>query len=88
MTSRARLQDDERKALVGYQPGAYVRVKISNVPCEFVRHFDPRRVHLIGGLTPQEENFGFVQVRIPNCCHPLLPRRNCLLRKQEVFLDP
>ena len=58
-----RLQDDERKALVGYQPGAYVRVKLSNVPCEFVRHFDPRRVHLIGGLTPQEENFGFVQVQ-------------------------
>lgn len=48
----------------GVRPGAYCRVKLSGVPCEFVTHFDPRRIVLLGGLTAQEESFGFVQVRI------------------------
>ena len=60
-------EDDDEETARGYtgvKPGAYCRVKLSGVPCEFVSNFDPRRLVLVGGLTPQEEAFGFVQVRI------------------------
>ena len=55
---------DSRRDYTGVRPGAYCRVKLSGVPCEFVKYFDPRRLVLMGGLTAQEESFGFVQVRI------------------------
>jgi hypothetical protein len=55
---------EARTSYTGVRPGAYCRVKLSGVPCEFVKHFDPRRLVLLGGLTAQEESFGFVQVRL------------------------
>jgi len=55
---------DAQREYTGVRPGAYCRVKLSGVPCEFVKYFDPRRLVLLGGLTTQEEAFGFVQVRI------------------------
>ena len=48
----------------GYTSGTYVRLEIANVPCEFVEHFDPHFPIVVGGLAPQEENMGFLQVRI------------------------
>ncbi|KAI0061608.1 DUF663-domain-containing protein [Artomyces pyxidatus] len=57
--------DAETRALVeGHRPGSYVRVELTDVPCEMVDHFDPHRPLIVGGLLPAEERFGYVQVRI------------------------
>ncbi|KAF2219606.1 hypothetical protein BDZ85DRAFT_44290 [Elsinoe ampelina] len=55
-TSRARVE--------GYKAGTYAKLVLENVPFEFSTGFNPRVPVLIGGLTPTEERFGYVQVRI------------------------
>ncbi|KIO02758.1 hypothetical protein M404DRAFT_643944 [Pisolithus tinctorius Marx 270] len=55
----------EARVLVeGYRPGSYVRIELSNVPCEMIEHFDPHYPIIVGGLLPSEERFGYLQVRI------------------------
>ncbi|KAH7103390.1 DUF663-domain-containing protein [Auriculariales sp. MPI-PUGE-AT-0066] len=50
--------DPVARALVeGYRAGAYVRIELEAVPCEFVTHFDP-------AYPLAEERFGFVQARL------------------------
>jgi len=57
--------DSVTRVLVeGYQPGSYVRIELSSVPCEMSEHFDPTRPLVVGGLLSAEEQFGFLQVRI------------------------
>ncbi|KAG6336272.1 hypothetical protein ID866_2826 [Astraeus odoratus] len=57
--------DAETRALVeGYPPGSYVRIELSDVPCEMIEHFDPHYPIVLGGLLPTEERFGYLQVRI------------------------
>ncbi|KAI6114737.1 DUF663-domain-containing protein [Pisolithus croceorrhizus] len=57
--------DAEARALVeGYRPGSYVRIELSDVPCEMIEHFDPHYPVIVGGLLPSEERFGYLQVRI------------------------
>ncbi|RPB25779.1 DUF663-domain-containing protein [Terfezia boudieri ATCC MYA-4762] len=53
-----------RIRVAGHPAGSYVRIVLSNVPCEFVRNFDPTYPILIGGLTPTEQRYGLIQVRI------------------------
>ncbi|KAK6336786.1 Glycoside hydrolase 2 (Mannanase, beta-galactosidase) [Orbilia javanica] len=53
-----------RVRIEGFRPGTYARIVLSGVPCEFVQHFDPKQPVLVGGLTPTEDRFGFLQVRI------------------------
>ena len=48
----------------GHKAGTYARLVLENVPYEFCAKFNPRFPILIGGLTPTEDRFGFVQVRI------------------------
>ncbi|KAI8868743.1 DUF663-domain-containing protein [Ramicandelaber brevisporus] len=65
--NRAEFEDDDlvTRALVeGHRAGSYVRLLLTNVPCEFVEYFDPVYPILVGGLLQAEQNFGFVQVRI------------------------
>jgi ribosome biogenesis protein BMS1 len=58
-------EDEETRHLIeGYRPGAYVRLQLSNIPCEMVDYFDPHYPVLIGGLLASEEVMGYVQVRI------------------------
>jgi len=53
-----------RMKIEGYKAGSYCRVVLSDMPCEFVTHFDPKYPIIVGGLTPTEDRFGFLQVRI------------------------
>ncbi|KAL4250567.1 Ribosome biogenesis protein Bms1/Tsr1 [Abortiporus biennis] len=57
--------DPEARALVeGYKAGSYVRIELTNVPCEMIEYFDPHFPIVVGGLLPAEERMGYVQVRI------------------------
>nr|GFD52238.1 ribosome biogenesis protein BMS1-like [Tanacetum cinerariifolium] len=58
------LDEASRQRVEGHKAGTYARIVLENVPCEFSVNFSPRFPVLIGGLTPTEERFGFVQIRI------------------------
>ena len=58
------MDDLSRTRVEGYKAGTYARIVLENVPQEFSANFDPRYPILIGGITPIEDRFGFVQVRI------------------------
>ncbi|OLY83424.1 Ribosome biogenesis protein bms1, partial [Smittium mucronatum] len=53
-----------RAQVEGYLPGQYLRLKITNVPCELVINFDPKYPILVGGLLKAETQFGFINARI------------------------
>ncbi|KAK4985014.1 Glycoside hydrolase 2 (Mannanase, beta-galactosidase) [Elasticomyces elasticus] len=63
-TEFEQLDEQSRVQVEGYKAGTYARITLNNVPYEFSRSFSPRYPILIGGLTPTEDRFGFVQVRI------------------------
>uniref|UniRef100_A0A2K6SDW2 BMS1 ribosome biogenesis factor n=1 Tax=Saimiri boliviensis boliviensis TaxID=39432 RepID=A0A2K6SDW2_SAIBB len=56
------LNDEARVQYESFRPGMYVRVEIENVPCEFVRNFDPHYPIILGGLGNSEGNVGYVQM--------------------------
>ncbi|KAI9671672.1 MAG: Glycoside hydrolase 2 (Mannanase, beta-galactosidase) [Alyxoria varia] len=58
------MDEDARVRVEGYSAGMYVRIVLERVPYEFSAHFNPRYPIIIGGLSPTETRFGFVQVRI------------------------
>mmetsp|Transcript_24553 Transcript_24553/g.36613 ORF Transcript_24553/g.36613 Transcript_24553/m.36613 type:complete len:1220 (-) Transcript_24553:1727-5386(-) len=47
----------------GYRQGLYCRFRIDGVPSEFIESFNPNMPLVIGGLTPQETNHGYVRCR-------------------------
>jgi GTP-binding protein required for 40S ribosome biogenesis len=47
----------------GFRQGLYVRIRIDGVPCEFIENFKPEFPLILGGLTPQETNRGFIRCR-------------------------
>jgi len=47
----------------GFRQGLYCRIRIDGVPCEFVDTFNPVLPLVLGGLTPQETNHGFIRCR-------------------------
>eukprot|EP01105_Mastigella_eilhardi_P026006 TRINITY_DN7298_c0_g1_i1.p1 TRINITY_DN7298_c0_g1~~TRINITY_DN7298_c0_g1_i1.p1 ORF type:complete len:1129 (-),score=377.37 TRINITY_DN7298_c0_g1_i1:38-2941(-) len=70
-----------RKELQGIIAGNYVRLVLQDVPCEFMRYLDPQYPVLIGGLLPNEEQFGFVQARVKKhrWYHKILKTRDPLI---------
>lgn len=66
-----------RHLLEGYRPGAYVRLQLSAIPCEFVEHFDPHYPILVGGLLASEQVMSYVQVRLKrHRWHPRILKTN------------
>ncbi|KAF2136755.1 uncharacterized protein K452DRAFT_279441 [Aplosporella prunicola CBS 121167] len=58
------MDDISRVRVEGHKAGTYARIVLENVPYEFCAGFNPRFPIIIGGLTPTEDRFGFVQIRI------------------------
>lgn len=58
------LDERQRAAVEGYRAGKYAKVVLQGVPAEFVSRFDSRLPIIIGGLSPTEDRFGYLQVRI------------------------
>ncbi|KAH7328148.1 putative ribosome biogenesis protein, partial [Stachybotrys elegans] len=58
------LDERQRAAVEGFRAGKYARLVLDKVPAEFVTRFDPRLPVVVGGLSPTEDRWGFVQVRI------------------------
>ena len=58
------LDNQSRVRVEGYKAGTYARIVLESVPYEFAASFNTRFPVIIGGLTPTEDRFGFVQVRI------------------------
>ncbi|KAI1168265.1 GTP binding protein Bms1 [Nemania serpens] len=58
------LDERQRLAVEGFTAGKYVSVILEKVPAEFILSFSARKPLIIGSLTPLEERFGFLQVRM------------------------
>ncbi|GAB0497799.1 hypothetical protein MMPV_009136 [Pyropia vietnamensis] len=59
------LSASARAALQGHPPGAYVRVELTDVPVEFVRHFNPAAPVVLGGLSGAlEERHVYMRCRV------------------------
>ncbi|KAM3086330.1 Glycoside hydrolase 2 (Mannanase, beta-galactosidase) [Clarireedia jacksonii] len=58
------LDESQRISVEGYRAGMYAKIIIEGVASEFVTRFNPRMPIIVGGLTPTEDRFGFVQVKI------------------------
>ncbi|KAH9213327.1 hypothetical protein DL95DRAFT_524607 [Leptodontidium sp. 2 PMI_412] len=58
------LDDSQRVNVEGFRAGMYAKIVIENVASEFVTRFDARMPIIVGGLSPTEDRYGFVQVRI------------------------
>ncbi|GFS46590.1 ribosome biogenesis protein BMS1 homolog [Nephila pilipes] len=61
------LDDDVRVHFEGFRPGLYLRVEVEEMPCEFVKNFDPCYPVIVGSLLKGEEKMGYLQARIK--CH-------------------
>ena len=53
-----------REALEGFRPGCYVRVRLTEAPCEVVDCFTPSNPVLVGGLGQGEEKVGYMHLRM------------------------
>ncbi|EAU38094.1 hypothetical protein ATEG_01337 [Aspergillus terreus NIH2624] len=58
------LDPASRARAEGFKAGTYARIVLEKVPCEFATKFNPRFPVIIGGLSPTEDRFGYVQIRI------------------------
>ena len=58
------LDESQRVNVEGFRAGMYAKIVIEGVAAEFVEKFNPRLPIIVGGLSPTEDRFGFVQVRI------------------------
>ncbi|KAL3922182.1 MAG: hypothetical protein SGILL_002342 [Bacillariaceae sp.] len=47
----------------GFRQGVYCRIRIDGVPAAFLANYNPEFPLVLGGLTPQETNLGFVRCR-------------------------
>ncbi|RZC62231.1 hypothetical protein C5167_023998 [Papaver somniferum] len=48
----------------GMRKGTYLRLEVCDVPSEMVENFDPYHPILVGGISLEEENVGYMQARL------------------------
>lgn len=58
------LDPASRARAEGFRAGTYARIVLEKVPYEFAAKFNPRFPLIVGGLSPTEDRFGYVQIRI------------------------
>ncbi|OJJ81522.1 GTPase BMS1 [Aspergillus glaucus CBS 516.65] len=58
------LDPASRARAEGFKAGTYARIVLEKVPYEFAAKFNPRFPLIVGGLSPTEDRFGYVQIRI------------------------
>jgi ribosome biogenesis protein BMS1 len=58
------LDERSRVNVEGLKAGQYAKIVIEGLPSEFVTRFSPKMPIIVGGISPTEDRFGFVQVRI------------------------
>jgi len=66
------MDDALRVQYEGFRPGMYVRMEVRGVPCELVTNFDPTYPLLVGGLQSNEDQVGYVRLRLKK--HRWYPR--------------
>jgi len=66
------MDDALRVQYEGFRPGMYVRMEIRGVPCELVTNFDPTYPLVVGGLQSNEDQVGYVRLRLKK--HRWYPR--------------
>ena len=55
---------EQRVQYEGFQAGLYLRIELTQVPCELVTNFDPSYPIIVGGLQHAETDIGFVRTRL------------------------
>jgi ribosome biogenesis protein BMS1 len=60
----ADLDAAERERLEGCKTGTYVRIELDGVPAELLRNHDARVPIVVGALKPEEEQMGYIQLKI------------------------
>ena len=58
------MSDELRSKFEGFRPGLYLRIELTDVPCELIDHLHPDYPLIVGGLLSGETSVGFSQVRI------------------------
>ncbi|CZS91299.1 hypothetical protein WAI453_003643 [Rhynchosporium graminicola] len=58
------LDESQRVNVEGFRAGMYAKIVLENVASEFVTKFNAKMPIIVGGLSPVEDRYGFVQVRI------------------------
>ncbi|KAI3861912.1 hypothetical protein MKX03_004420 [Papaver bracteatum] len=58
------LKGKEQDVCSGFRPGTYLRLEVRDIPFEMVGNINPGHPILVGGISPREENIGYMQATL------------------------
>ncbi|KAI3869119.1 hypothetical protein MKX03_013388 [Papaver bracteatum] len=58
------LKGKEQDGYSGFRPGTYLRLEVRDVPFEMIGNINPGHPILVGGISPGEENIGYMQATL------------------------
>ncbi|KAI3888985.1 hypothetical protein MKX03_014033 [Papaver bracteatum] len=64
LKNRRSQKGKEEDEYPGFRPGTYLRLEVRDVPFEMVENIDPNHPILVGGISPGEENVGYMQATL------------------------